>query len=384
MKWIKTYNEAIGPKLTKKVYDEETGATQSVDDVGMNPSTLRSASGIAMSNRQMDKAKQLEDWANIKEYGYYNLNVWVNYGGRIGHDIKFTKCQISNVRWGVPNNGEEATELAKKNLTMEDVVDNWQHDSRNSKLGITFDVGFKITNEGKSKLPTGTDYWNTLRGSYGNDRLFSISLLFSNKSGLKNMIDCRRCDGYAYWCDVCEGEGVFWSDDNERVKCEDCDGKGEIPCPDCNGKKFSTKIRNNSGEMIDLELDDNGKPIYDVQAFYEDTKKFSLFISPTDMKNGTYLGFFADKRSAIEFTKDLPKLISENIDINKKIRELLNLLSHQPSEDLKEIIGDPKAEELHKKIGVFGHISNNKIFPDRAQTESSSGVKSFFWREITI
>lgn len=369
MKWIKTYNEAIGPKLTKKVYDEETGATQSVSDVGMNPSTLRSASGIARSNRQMDKAKQLEDWANIKEYGYYNLNVWVNYSARITHDIQFTKCEISNVRWGVPDHGVEAAELVKKNLTMEDLVDKWEHG--NSQLGITFDVGFKITNEGKSKLQS-SDIWNNLRGSYGNDRLFSISLLFSNRSGLKNMIDCRSCDGYGYWCcDVCEGDGVLWTDDDERVKCEECDGKGEIPCPDCDGKKTSTKIRSNSGEMIDLEFDESGKPIYDVQAFYEDTKKFSLFISPTDMKNGTYLGFFADKRSAIEFTKDLPKLISENKDINKKIRELLNLLSHQPSEDLEEA------------MATFGNISNNKIFPDRSQTESSSGVKSFFWRQIT-
>jgi hypothetical protein len=380
MKWIKTYNEAIGPNLTKKVYDEKTGATQSVGDVGMNPSTFRSASNIARSNRQMDKAKQLEDWANIKEYGYYNLNVWINYNARITHDIQFTKCEISNVRWGVPNDNESATELG--NLTMEDVVNNWEQGK--SKLGITFDVGFKITNEGKSKLQN-SDIWNNLRGSYGNDRLFSISLLFSNRSGLKNMIDCRSCEGSGYWCcDVCEGHGVLWTDDDERVKCEECDGKGEIPCPDCNGKKTSTKIRNNSGEMIDLEFDESGKAIYDVQAFYEDTKKFSLFIIPTDMKNSTYVGFFADKRSAIEFTRDLPKLVSENKDINKKIRELLNLLSHQPSEDLKEIIGDPKAKELHKKIGVFGHISNNKIFPDRAQTESSSGVKSFFWRQITI
>ena len=371
MKYIKRYNEAIGPKLTKKVYDEETGATQSVGDVGINPGTLRNASSIAMSNRQMDKAKQLEDWANIKEYGYYNLNVWYNSGGRIVHDIQFTKCEISNVRWGVPEHNEDAAELVKKNLTMEDLVDKWENG--NSKLGITFDVGFKITNEGKSKLPTGTDYWNNLRGSYGNDRFFfSISLLFSNRSGLKNMIDCRSCDGYGYWCcDVCEGDGVLWNDDDERVKCEDCNGGGEIPCPDCDGKKTSTKIRSNSGEMIDLEFDESGKPIYDVQAFYEDTKKFSLFISPTDMKNGTYVGFFADKRSAIEFTKDLPKLISENKDINKKIRELLNLLSHQPSEDLEEA------------MATFGNISNNKIFPDRSQTESSSGVKSFFWRQIT-
>ena len=372
MKYIKRYNEAIGPKLTKKVYDEETGATQSVSDVGMNPGTFRNASSIAMSNRQMDKAKQLEDWANIKEYGYYNLNVWVNYNARIAHDIQFTKCQISNVRWGVPNNGEEAVELGKKNLTMEDLVDNWEHDSRNSKLGITFDVGFKITNQGKSKLSGGGDYWNTLRSSYGNDRLFSISLLFSNRTGLHNMINCPSCDGYGYWCcDTCEGDGALWTDDDESVKCEDCNGSGEIPCPDCNGKKVSNRIRNNRGEVIDLELDESGRPIYDVQAFYEDSKKFSLFISPTDMKNGTYVGFFADKRSSIEFTKDLPKLISENKDINKKIRELLNLLSHQPSEDLEEA------------MATFGNISNNKIFPDRAQTESSQGVKSFFWRQIT-
>ena len=75
MKWIKTYNEAIGPKLTKKVYDEETGVTQSVSDVGMSPNTFRSASGIARSNKQITKAAELEDWGNIKEFGYYNMNI---------------------------------------------------------------------------------------------------------------------------------------------------------------------------------------------------------------------------------------------------------------------------------------------------------------------
>lgn len=370
MKWIKTYNEAIGPKLTKKVYDEETGVTQSVVDTGINPGTLRNASSIATSNRQMDKAKKLEDWANIKEFGYYNLNVWVNYNARLAHDIQFTNCQISNVRWGVPIGNEEAFKLTEKNLTMEDLVNNWEHNNGNSRLGITFDVLFKITNEGKSKLPN-QDYWNNLRTSY-NNKLFSISLLFSNRSGLDDMLNCKSCDGYGYWCcDACEGDGVLWGDDDERVKCEECNGEGDVSCPDCNGKKVATKVRNTKGEIIDLEFDESGKPIYDVQSFFEDTKDFSLLISPSTMANGSYLGFFADKRSAIEFAKDLPKLVRENKDINKKIRELLSLLSHQPSEDLEEA------------MSAFGNISNNKIFPDRSQTESAQNIKSFFWRKIT-
>ena len=46
MKYIKTYNEAIGPKLTRKEFvgDEETGSTQSVPSTGFDPDKFRKAS----------------------------------------------------------------------------------------------------------------------------------------------------------------------------------------------------------------------------------------------------------------------------------------------------------------------------------------------------
>jgi hypothetical protein len=377
MKWIKTYNEAIGPKLTKKVYDEETGVTQSVSDVGMSPNTFRSASGIARSNKQITKAAELEDWGNIKEFGYYNMNI-ICINNRTVHNIPFTKCQISNVRWGVPMSGEDSSKLRDKNLNMEDLVDNWEHDNRNSTLGITFDVGFNVTNEGKSKLAkdgSSTDYWKKISESYGNDKLFSISIVFSDIHGIHNMINCRSCDGYGYWCcDVCEGDGSLWNDDDESVKCGDCDGKGEIPCPDCGGKKISNRITNTKGETINLEFDENGIPIYDVQSFFEDSKKLSLMITPIDLVSGSYTGFFADKKSAIEFTKDLPKLVNNNAQLNKMIRDLLSLLSHEPSEDLVEV------------MKAFGNISNNKLLPDKGLLNSSAqGLKNsgLFWKKIT-
>jgi hypothetical protein len=56
------------------------------------------------------------------------------------------------------------------------------------------------------------------------------------------------------------------------------------------------------------------------------------------------------------------------------IRDLLSLLSHEPSEDLEEV------------MKTFGNISNNKIFPDKdllkhpAQLLKNSGL---FWKKIT-
>jgi len=71
MKWIKTYNEAIGPKLTKKVYDEESGLTQSVSDIGMKPSVYRSASSIATSNRQKEKVNSSTGINTLKNSGLF-------------------------------------------------------------------------------------------------------------------------------------------------------------------------------------------------------------------------------------------------------------------------------------------------------------------------
>ena len=97
-------------------------------------------------------------------------------------------------------------------------------------------------------------------------------------------------------------------------------------------------------------------------------------ITPIDLVSGSYTGFFADKKSAIEFTKDLPKLVNNNAQLNKMIRDLLSLLSHEPSEDLVEV------------MKAFGNISNNKLLPDKGLlTNSAQNLRNsgLFWKKIT-
>ena len=56
------------------------------------------------------------------------------------------------------------------------------------------------------------------------------------------------------------------------------------------------------------------------------------------------------------------------------IRDLLSLLSHEPSEDLVEV------------MKAFGNISNNKLLPDKGLLNSSAqGLRNsgLFWKKIT-
>ena len=96
MKYIKTYNEAIGPKLTRKEFvgDEETGSTQSVPSTGLSPAVFRSASGVANRSNQPNKGAILADYADEKEYGYYNLTVLRNRTGYLIKDVKATDVKI--------------------------------------------------------------------------------------------------------------------------------------------------------------------------------------------------------------------------------------------------------------------------------------------------
>ena len=362
MKYIKRYNEAIGPKLTRKVYDEETGVTQSVPSIGFGPAKFRDAGHLATQANQAKKADTLRDYADIKEFGYYNLTVLKSRTSYLEKNVQVTDLRIHNVKYGVTRQSTDS--LSNSSISVENLIERWEYG--NSKLGITFDVSFRILNSSKKQLiGRSNGHFDALSKTY-NWIPFSISLVLSNSSyGIADILKCQDCDGAGKWyCYECDGTGEY-----DGEKCEECGGRTEPQlCDSCKGSGFASSVWVN-GELVPIEKDEYGKPIYDVQSFFEDTKKFTLEMSPRETQSGTYTAVFSDKRSAIEFTKDLPKAIAQSTDFRKKITELLGILSHDPSEDLDEA------------MKVFTRISNNKLFPENPQPNETF-YRSYFYKKI--
>ena len=377
MKYIKTYNEAIGPKLTRKEFvgDEETGSTQSVPSTGLSPAVFRSAGANAERSNQPIKAAILRDYADEKEYGYYNLTVLRNRTGYLLKDVKATDFKITNVYYGVPRQGETSLDVMRLGYNVSDVINNWVNGNRT--LGLTFDVSFRLLNSTKAQLKKNTNFDKLITNYQWVP--FSVTLVMSRYHyGMDEFLACDSCNGSGTWdCYECDGSGYVWDPEADKdIPCPDCEGKGSSECGDCSGSGNVSSVWKD-GQQIPIERDENGKPIYDQQAFFEDTKQFELIMSPRDTNSDTFTAVFSDKRSAIEFTKDLPKMISSNKNFKDRLTELLGILSHEPSEDLAEA------------MKVFSKVSNNALLPEDPRPISSMNggqgeafYNKFFYRTI--
>ena len=382
MKYIKRYNEAIGPKLTRREWVEfdkkgqEIMATQSVLSPGIDPETLRRAGSLASNALQTDKAEALRDYADVKQHGYYNMTVLRN-GGTNVKGIKVTNFNITNIQYGVTKKGQSSLQLSGG--TADDIINRWkgkdwldQGSFNGDRLGLTFDVSVKILNSGKSDLRSkGGQQFETLVKQYSWIP-FSMSLIISSYThGMKDFLTCDSCSGSGTWdCYECGGTGEVWDDAaDDNVPCRDCEGKPASDCEDCSGRGFVSVIWKD-GQKIPIERDENGNPIYDAQAFFEDTKTCRLEMSPKDISPGEkYIGIFSDKMSANQFAQDLPEIISRSGQLRQKLSDLLGILSHDPSKDLKEIMDSLK------------NVSNNNIFPQNPKAEATF-YNQFFYRNI--
>lgn len=375
MKYIKTYNEAIGPKLTRKEFvgDEETGSTQSVPSTGLSPKVFRTAGSIADRSNQPKKAAILRDYADEKEHGYYNLTVLKSRTGYLLKDIKGTNCRIANVYYGVTKTGGTSIETQKNNYNVSDVITNWVNG--NNMLGLTFDISFKILNSSQAVMKNKGNFEKL--NTY-NWVPFSISLVMSRyEHGMNGFLSCESCNGTGrYECYECDGSGEVWDNEADNdITCPDCEGKPKSECEACDGKGTILGIWKD-GQKIPIERDENGKPIYDQQTFFEDSKQFELIMSPRDTAGETFTAVFSDKKSAIEFTKDLPKIVASSKELKDKLTELLGILSHEPSEDLQNI------------MKLFSKVSNNTLLPEDPRplssnnTEGQTFYNKFFYRRI--
>ena len=289
-------------------------------------------------------------------------------------DDYYSEDKITNVYYGVPRQGETSLDVMRMGYTVSDIIDNWV--SGNRSLGLTFDVSFRLLNSTKDMLRKNSNF-DKLISNY-QWMPFSISLVMSRYSyGKDEFLACDSCNGSGTWdCYECDGRGYIWNDETETdIPCPECEGKGSPECSDCSGRGTVSSVWKD-GKQIPIERDENGKPIYDQQAFFEDTKYFELIMSPRDTNSDTFTAVFSDKRSAIEFTKDLPKMISSNKNFKYMLTELLGILSHEPSEDLSEA------------MKVFSKVSNNALLPEDPRPLSGNNTagqtfyNKFFYRTI--
>ena len=278
MKYIKNFNEELDPK------------------------TYRSAAHKLRKYNKDNKSKDLLDWADKKEFGYYNMN-FVNDQTIIAKESTFTNPKLIGIYYGgtTPNgvrdintnllnvNDEKSESLANK------LVNDWK-DGINC-LSISLEFGLQATNEVKNKHghlsnpSKETGRWNLGQSV----PMFSIELELSN-----------FYEGLEEW-----DADVKWDAEN-------------------NGDEYTPTS------------------LYD---FYRDSVGESLTLQRPNDKY--YYGLFSDRGSASKFIKFLRKTI-DNPDDNKvkdKIMDILSIVGGE-TEDLERIL------EKFSKIRVHGLYDN--------------------------
>lgn len=131
MKYIKNFNEELQPDI------------------------YRRAAGKFRHYGKEDKARKLSDWADLQEYGFYNLH-FANGSTLIGRNLPFTKPNLTGIFLTSPNTTLNQTKEnvnsvnlinAKETYIEEQVsklVKNWVD---GGELNVYFEFGFRPTAE---------------------------------------------------------------------------------------------------------------------------------------------------------------------------------------------------------------------------------------------
>ena len=278
MKYIKNFNEELDPK------------------------TYRSAAYKLRDYNKDKKSKDLLDWADKKEFGYYNMT-FVNDQAIIVKDSTFTNPRLIGIYYGgtTPNGVRDintnllnVTDEKSESLTNK-LVNDWK-DGINC-LSISLEFGLQATNEVKNKH----SYLDKPAKEAQRWQLGQSVPMFSIELELSNFYE-----GLEEW-----DADVKWDAENDGV------------------------------EYIPTSL-------YD---FYRESVGESLTLQRPN--NPYYYGLFSDRGSASKFIKFLRKTI-DNPDDNKvkdKIMDILSIVGGE-TEDLERIL------EKFSKIRVHGLYDN--------------------------
>ena len=261
----------------------------------LEPRTYRSAAWKLRDYNKDKKSKNLLDWADKQEFGYYNMCL-VNSSSVIAKNDTFTNPKLIGIYYGDVKSGErnkpiygedilrpsdsDSEKLANK------LVNDWKEGR--AELAMTFEFGFQATSQTKAKheyLNNPSKYsqrWNIGQSV----PMFSIELQLSN-----------WYDGIEEW---------------------DSDAKWDA---------------GNSGEEF------TPTTLYD---FYKFSAEESLYLKrPNDEQ---YYGVFTDRGSSSKFLTFLKSSIDDKV--KEKIMDVLSIIGGE-SEDLERILNSFNKVRVH-------------------------------------
>ena len=259
----------------------------------LEPRTYRSAAWKLRDYNKDKKSKNLLDWADKQEFGYYNMCL-VNSSSVIAKNDTFTNPKLIGMYYGdvksgernKPIYGEDILRPSDSEKLANKLVNDWKEGR--AELAMTFEFGFQATSQTKAKheyLNNPSKYsqrWNIGQSV----PMFSIELQLSN-----------WYDGIEEW---------------------DSDAKWDA---------------GNSGEEF------TPTTLYD---FYKFSAEESLYLKrPNDEQ---YYGVFTDRGSSSKFLTFLKSSIDDKV--KEKIMDVLSIIGGE-SEDLERILNSFNKVRVH-------------------------------------
>ena len=259
----------------------------------LEPRTYRSAAWKLRDYNKDKKSKNLLDWADKQEFGYYNMCL-VNSSSVIAKNDTFTNPKLIGMYYGdvksgernKPIYGEDVLRSSDSEKLANKLVNDWKEGR--AELAMTFEFGFQATSQTKAKheyLNNPSKYsqrWNIGQSV----PMFSIELRLSN-----------WYDGIEEW---------------------DSDAKWDA---------------GNSGEEF------TPTTLYD---FYKFSAEESLYLKrPNDEQ---YYGVFTDRGSSSKFLTFLKSSIDDKV--KEKIMDVLSIIGGE-SEDLERILNSFNKVRVH-------------------------------------
>jgi hypothetical protein len=259
----------------------------------LKPDTYRSAANKLRHYNKDKKSKDLLDWADKQEFGYYNMCL-VNSSAIITKNDTFTNPKLIGMYYGDVKSGERNKPVYGDDILRHSdsealanrLVSDWKEGR--AELAITFEFGFQATSQTKTKHEYLDNPSKSLQRWYIGQTvpMFSIELQLSN------------------WYD-----GIEDWDSDSRWDAEH------------NGDEFTPTS------------------LYD---FYKNSAEESLYLKRPNAE--TFYGIFTDRSSSAKFLNFLKSSIDDKV--KEKIMDVLSIIGGE-SEDLERILNSFNKVRVH-------------------------------------